>query len=449
MRRAPASYRLAAPRHESSGMAVPVAYDISRLTTRVLKRTPNGIDRIEFAFARHFLEAARHQPMGVMMTLLGPRIHEAASARTVLDRLSAHWGEDDDPERDESYRRIVAAIVAAAAPRDAAARHVARGRGGRAAGVAGWLARYGFPAGRSPVRAVPKGARYLNVGQFPLWEPRYFGWLKARPDVRAAFFIHDLLPIEAPEYFPRGERERHLARMTTLAAFGSGAIVATSVVEAALRRRLAALGRSDMPILVAPMPVAAVFSRRRPADRELAGQRYFVACGTIEPRKNHLLLLNVWRELVRRDGAAAPKLLLVGERGWENENVVDLLERCRGIADHVIEVSGLSTPGLNALLQGAHALLAPSFAEGCGLPVVEALAAGAPVIASDIPSFREIGGDRLVALSPIDGEQWLETIRRFAASPRPARPAPAGTEGSPNAPWDGYFAEIEGFLESL
>ena len=431
-------------------MAAPVAYDISRLSTRVLKRTPNGIDRVEFALARHFLDAARGCPLGVMMTLLGPRVRAAASARAALDRLSAHWGEDDDLERDESYRRIVASIAAPAGPRQAAARHVARRRGGLAAGVAGWLSRYGFAAGGSPVRALPKGARYLNDGQFPLWEPRYFRWLRARPDVRAAFFIHDLLPIEAPEYFPRGERERHLARMTTLAAFGAGAIVATRVVEAALRRRLAALGRSDMPILVAPTPVAAVFSQRRPVDRELAGQRYFVACGTIEPRKNHLLLLNVWRELVRRDGAAAPKLLLIGERGRENENVVDLLERCRGVASHVIEVSGLSTPGLNALLQGACALLAPSFAEGCGLPVVEALAAGVPVIASDIPSFREIGGERLVALNPIDGEKWLETIRRFAGSPRPARPpAPTGAQILPNAAWEGYFAEIEGFLESL
>jgi glycosyltransferase involved in cell wall biosynthesis len=64
----------------------------------------------------------------------------------------------------------------------------------------------------------------------------------------------------------------------------------------------------------------------------------------------------------------------------------------------VVEVSGVSTPGLNALLQGTCAVLMPPFAEGCGLPVIETLAADVPVIASDIPSFRKIGGHRLVAL---------------------------------------------------
>ncbi|WP_163778702.1 glycosyltransferase family 4 protein, partial [Proteus mirabilis] len=69
----------------------------------------------------------------------------------------------------------------------------------------------------------------------------------------------------------------------------------------------------------------------------------FVACGTIEPRKNHLLLLHLWRALAERLGAATPRLVLVGRRGWEAENIVDMLERCPAIREHVVEVSGLST----------------------------------------------------------------------------------------------------------
>jgi glycosyltransferase involved in cell wall biosynthesis len=160
--------------------------------------------------------------------------------------------------------------------------------------------------------------------------------------------------------------------------------------------------------------------------------------------------LHVWRELVRRDGAAAPKLLLIGDRGWENENVVDLLERCPGIRNHVIEISGLSTPSLKKLLQGARALLMPSFAEGYGLPVAEALAAKVPVIASDIPSVREIGGDRVVALSPIDGEKWLETIRVFADPDRRERQALlARIEDQETPSWDGYFSTIERFIAEI
>ncbi|MGH6864549.1 MAG: glycosyltransferase, partial [Methylocella sp.] len=341
---------------------------------RVLNLTPNGIDRVDFAFARHFLDPARQARLAIMMTPLGPRAIVAATARGIVDGISIHWGEEDEPAHDESYRRITAWIRGEAAP-SPAVRRIARGRPDRAAGVLRWIGRHGLPLGHSPVAALPDGARYLNVSQFPLWIARYFSWLKERPDVKAAFYIHDLLPLETPEYFRKAEYERHLRRLINLARFGAGAIVTTEVVKAALKRHLATLGRTGMPILIAPAPVAPIFWRRDPVDSALADNPYFVTCGTIEPRKNHLVLLQVWRELVRRDGATAPKLVLIGSRGWENENAVDLLQRCASIREHVIEVAGLSTPCLKRLLDGARALLMPSFAEGYGLPVAEAMAA--------------------------------------------------------------------------
>lgn len=430
-------------------MVAPIAYDITRLATRVLNRTPNGIDRIDFAFANHFLETARQDRAAMMMTLQGPRVIALAAARDVVDGISVHWGEDEKPDLDDSYRRIVAWIAGEAAQFKGAPR-VARKRSGRVTGVIRWIRQHGFPIGESPAVALPKGAIYINVSQFPLWIPSYFRWLKARPDVKAVFFIHDLLPIETPEYFRKAEYERHMRRLANLARFGTAAIVTTEVVRAALKRHLATRGRADMPIFVAPIPVTPMFYRRDAVEPDLVGRRYFVACGTIEPRKNHLMLLHVWRELVRRDGPAAPKLILIGSRGWENENVVDLLERCRSIGAHVIEVSGLSTPSLKRLLDGARALLMPSFAEGYGLPIVEALAAHVPVIASDIPVFRESGGDRIVTASPIDGERWLEKIREFASSNAPERQAIlARIEAGEPPTWDAYFAAIRGFLESL
>ncbi|WOJ90538.1 glycosyltransferase family 1 protein [Methylocapsa polymorpha] len=430
-------------------MAVPVAYDITRLATRVLNVTPNGIDRIDFAFARHFLGSAQQDCSAIMMTLLGPRAIPVEGARDIVDGIAVHWGEDEKPDQDESYRRIAGWIRGGGA-KLVGAQRVARGRSGRAAGVFRWIGQHGFPFGRSPAAALPKGARYLNASQFPLWIPRYFRWLNQRPDVKAVFFIHDLLPIETPEYFRKAEYERHLRRLENLARFGAGAIVTTRVVKDALDRHLRTLGRTNMPILVAPIPVAPIFHRRGEADATLADHPYFVACGTIEPRKNHLMLLHVWRELVRRTGAGAPKLVLIGGRGWENENVVDLLERCGAIGNHVIEASGLSTPSLKRLLDGARALLMPSFAEGYGLPIAEALAAGAPVIASDIPVFQEIGGGGIVAVSPIDGEKWLETIQAFADPASPERLAALARAAKHKpASWKSYFASIGEFLECL
>lgn len=66
-------------------------------------------------------------------------------------------------------------------------------------------------------------------------------------------------------------------------------------------------------------------------------EHYFVVLGTIEPRKNHLLLLQVWRQLIEELGLAAPRLVIIGQRGWECEQVVDLLDRCEVLRGVVLE----------------------------------------------------------------------------------------------------------------
>jgi glycosyltransferase involved in cell wall biosynthesis len=251
-----------------------------------------------------------------------------------------------------------------------------------------------------------------------------------------------------PEYFREKEFERHRRRLANLARFGAAAIVTTEAVASSLAAHLAGLGRKDMPILAAPIPVAPIF-RADPSRGPMPGAPpYFVVCGTIEPRKNHLLLLHVWRDLVRRDGDRAPKLVLVGTRGWKFEPVVDLLERSPVLARHVVEVSGLSTPAMKDLLDGARALLMPSFGEGYGLPVHEALAAGVPVVASDIAAFRSIRSDLLTRLDPIDGTAWRETIRALAQA-EPRRSGRAGTQAARNCDRTAYFERIEEFVSAI
>lgn len=428
-----------------------VAYDCTRLATRVFNATPNGIDRVDFSFADHFLSPQRAPSTGIMMTVLGPRLISPVAAYDIADGIAVHWGETENPDEDASFEHIrswlKAEAIAAGGQRAEAGQRIRKGRSGRTAGVLRWIGKHGFPIGQAPGKALPRGAIYLNVSQFPLWISSYFHWLKDRPDLKAVFFIHDLLPLQRPEYFRPAEYERHKNRMLNLARFGAAAIVTTEAVAADLRCELNRLGRKEMPVLVAPIPASPVFAETESPDLTLTAHPYFVLCGTIEPRKNHLFILHIWREMLLRDGKSAPKLVLIGNRGWENENVVDLLERCHVLGDHVIEVSGLSTPSLKRLLLGARALLMPSFAEGYGLPLVEALAAGVPVIASDIPVFREVGGDRFRALNPIDGMAWLEAIREFAN--RQPEPRLSFAQGVPMTAEADYFSKIEHFFETL
>jgi glycosyltransferase involved in cell wall biosynthesis len=177
---------------------------------------------------------------------------------------------------------------------------------------------------------------------------------------------------------------------------------------------------------------------------------YFVALGTIEPRKNHLLLLNLWRQLAGSMGPAVPRLVVIGRRGWENENVLDMLERCAAIDGLVREESGLPDHEVARLLRGARALLFPSFAEGFGLPLAEALALGVPAVASDLPALREVGGEVPDYLDPLDGAAWRAAVVEYARPDSAVRRAQIARMAGWQAPsWEDHFAAVDGLLGLL
>jgi glycosyltransferase involved in cell wall biosynthesis len=424
----------------------PLVYDITRLVTRIFDRTPNGIDRVDFAMASHFIDLEGGDRSGLMITPLGPRVLGPRAAREALENIRKHWGEDKEPESDQHFLDVVAAIDGAPTVMN----RVSKGRKGQYADALAWIGRHGLPLGSRPEDFLANGGVYLNVSQFLLENDALYGWADRRPDIDKVFFVHDLLPLQTPEYFKPNEQPRHQRRLRTLARRGRATIVSTNVVREALQRRLDGLGRRDMPILVAPLPADPIFSSHSPVETAIGPRPYFVICGTIEPRKNHLLLLHVWRDIVAELGEAAPRLVVVGERGWENEHVIDMLERCPSLRGHVIEASGLPTPSVKRLLLSARALLMPSFAEGYGLPVIEALAVGAPVIASDIAVFREVGGDRLLMIDPTDGPEWRKAICAFTADDSAMRRELLARNADRRAPqWRSFFAAIEDFLLDL
>ena len=161
-------------------------------------------------------------------------------------------------------------------------------------------------------------------------------------------------------------------------------------------------------------------------------------------------MLQLWRRLILRHGENAPRLVIIGQRGWECENVVDLLERCETLRGFVIECSSCSDVELVNYLHHAQALLFPSFAEGYGMPMVESLALGVPVIASDLPAFQEIAGDIPEYIDPLDGKRWGDLIEEYSNSASVTRVAQLRRIEGFNAPtWKQHFSIVDEFMEQL
>ena len=397
-----------------------IVLDLSRLLSRAGRGTPTGIDRVELAYAEHLI---------------------ATDPSACFTATTAFGGLGLVP-RDQA-EGFVAAIAAAWRGRGAAVgdpRHVRRlGRSTRLAALFGGERRLFVTLRQSPAPPV-----YLLVSHHHLEKPAILARLKARSAARFVCLIHDLIPIEYPEYAKPGQAENHRRRIETAVRFADALIVNSGVTRDALLPYLDRAGR-DAPVLVAPLGLdlpAEPTDPGSPVDRP-----YFVYLGTIEARKNHLLLLNLWRQLATELGAAAPLLVLIGQRGWETENVVDMLDRSPALRGAVIEHNNLPDTEMVRLLKGARALLLPSFAEGFGFPVIEAFGVGVPALCSDTPALRETGGAIAEYLDPLDGPGWRSAILDYTAADSPRRAAQLKRLAGWRPPrWQDHFAGVDPFI---
>jgi glycosyltransferase involved in cell wall biosynthesis len=438
---------IASPLHElertglthASAPSRAMIYDLSHLIARLRAQTGTGIDRIDLAFASHFLSRAAPS-QGARYGIGTPSIIGSEWSRRFIGAAQKVWIDEKGGRAEALWSWLGAPAGGAAKPRLAP-----RSRLSWPAWSRRLLAWSGSITGGLR-RAIPQGAIYINVGYHRFEHPRFFKWLGERPDVAGVFMIHDLLPLDYPEYFAPGEADLFRRRIGTALRYGRAFLVSTDAVRRRLEREIAERGLAPRLIWARPFPSPlADFS---PPAPHLTRHPYFVVVGTLEPRKNHLLLLHLWRELAK-SGVTPPRLVIVGKRGWENEQVLDLLDRSPTLAPHVLELSDVSSRDLAALISGARALLAPSFDEGYGLPIVEALALGTPVVASESEAAREVSQGRATLLSPIDGAAWRREIERLSSDDAYQASQKARAAGFVAPNWGDYFASLDAFLASL
>lgn len=297
-------------------------------------------------------------------------------------------------------------------------------------------------ARRKPPRP---GVISLNVGHTGLHDPELPKWVE-RHGVKAVYLVHDLIPITHPQFCRAGEAAKHKLRMRNALVSATG-IVGNS--QATIDDLAVFAAEEGLPM---PASVAAWISGPDLPEQitpKTLDRPHFVTLGTIEARKNHMLLLHVWQALVASMGESAPILLIIGQRGWEAEGAIAILDDPRSLQDHIRELGRCDDDELAGWLAGARALLMPSFVEGFGLPLVEALQLGTPVIANDLSVYREIVCDLPTYLDPADVGAWERAVRTFLTdSPERTRQLEA-IRGYRAPDWAEHFDRIEQWLQWL
>jgi glycosyltransferase involved in cell wall biosynthesis len=379
-----------------------ILMDVSRLIWRTWRGgLPTGIDRVCLAYLKHYRarSLAVIQRRGIQLVL----------SPAQSDRLFEILLSGQSKRRGALLRSMITAV----------------------AGLR-----------RSPPR---RGMIYLNVGHTGLNELSLPGWVAAQ-GVRAVYMIHDLIPVIHPHYCRPAEEAKHRERLNNMLASATGIIGNSKTSLAELADYASANGLQTPPTVAAwisgpelPDEVA-LSSSERP---------YFVTVGTIEGRKNHQLLLEIWRSLVAKMGGEAPLLVIIGQRGWQADEVFRTLDRPGELGAHILELGECGDDQLAGWIAGARALLMPSFAEGFGLPVVEALQLGTPVIASDLPVFKEIAGTIPAFQDPSDHEGWYGIIRHYLSDGLDRRRQLEQIRRYRPPTWADHFAVVDGWLTSL
>lgn len=436
-------------------------FDITRLCKRANLSGPSGIDRVDLAYLKWLrsLGPVEYLVNGVAgFSVIDERLGDAFA-----DKLEAIWrGEKEGfspsqllPFRDTAQRLRVAAKWQARR-RGLAGIHATKFLQDLCGDGVGGLDLLDVSAGEGAYRVNnrwrgdEKRGCYFGISHAMLGRTAYLAAMARQKNMKRVLFIHDTIPCDFPEYCREHEGAKHLLKLRNAFRYGTHLVVNSEYTARQLEHWRKILDAPELPVAVVPIGVdEGVLEYARYETRPFPSKRpYFVVLGTIEPRKNHALIIHLWRDFVAQLPAwEVPELVLIGRRGWENESLFRMLDRCEALRGHVREMNGVQDDELWPMLRGARAVLFPSFVEGWGMPMVEALSMGVPVIGSSIPPFQEAGQGIPTLLAPLDGKGWGETILDFARDRSPARMAQEERLKNYRPPtWERHFEKVAAFL---
>ena len=244
--------------------------------------------------------------------------------------------------------------------------------------------------------------------------------LLKKQGVRIVAHIYDIISITHPQYCLERGVYNFMDFIGAHLQYADDIIVNAQATVDELQKLTQRLGISLPPCHV--IPLGADFAKQEIITEDqvpknvveaVQDRPYILMVGTIEPRKNHKLLLEAYDKGLKEMGY---NIIMAGYMGWNMEEFEQKLESHPDYGKRIFHFTGLDDKALAFLSQHAKFLAFCSYTEGFGLPIIEAIQRGTPVLAADVPVLREVGGDYCVWFEQDDAGELCEAVCALANS---------------------------------
>ncbi len=241
--------------------------------------------------------------------------------------------------------------------------------------------------------------------------------VKNTNNLKIILVVHDIIPINQPCFFEPcaskhfTENTKILFNQNTDLILTPSTFVLNDILRYCKKNQIRLNATTIKPLLLATNYTLAQASKNDIlTNYNLQKNKYAIIVCTVEPRKNHRLLINIWRELYTRNPNDIIPLVIVGGIGWMIGDLINEIKTDIKMKDYIILTDKVDDKTKDALLANARFSLFPSFEEGFGLPIAESLAFGVPCITADNSSLPEAGQGLTEMIDLLDTKKWYETM---------------------------------------
>lgn len=278
---------------------------------------------------------------------------------------------------------------------------------------------YGGPK-KKQLRYLTHMGKYLKLNKIDIFVgTRHYLPLFRSKKLKYVAIVHDLIPLYMPELFTK-EHKLRFKVFTDICKHQADLIVAVS--QATKKDVLQYMKFPEDKVKVVYEGANPLFNNQRDEvaikntmEKYHIDGDYILCLSTVEPRKNMLRTIQAYEQCVLEKNLPY-KLVIVGGSGWNNGAIYDYVQQSEELKKHVIFTGYVSDVEVKHIYANAALFIYASLCEGFGLPILEAMQSGIPVITSNVSSMPEVAGDACELIDPLDIEQLKEAIVRVLSS---------------------------------